>query len=544
MNNMAEENKKYFYVTTPIYYASAHLHIGHSYCEVITDATARYKRERGYEVYFLTGADEHGQKIEKNAEAAGMKPQEFVDEVAKTFISTWSALKISNNGFIRTTDPKHVACVQKVFSKLLAQGDIYLGKYEGWYCTPDESFWTDSQVRKGEDGKFYCPECGREVHRETEEAYFLNCKKYIPALLKFYDEHPDFVPNGRLSEMINTFIKPGLEDLCITRTSFSWGIPIKENPKHIVYVWIDALLNYISALGYLSDDDSLFRKFWSNDAEIVHFVGREINRFHTIYWPILLMALGLRLPDHVYVHGLLLTRSGVKLSKSLGNAPSPLPLIERYGVDCLRYYMIREIPIGEDGTFTPKQFVERINSDLVNSYGNLLNRTLSMLNKYDEGVIPAYTEPKNALVKKSYDDIDLYVKQYEQLMDKFNLTRGAETAIGLINVGNKLIQDAEPWNLAKDPAKKSELDEVMHVLFEILRTGSILLRPFLVEKADEALNQMNVPEEGRKYGSFTDYNLIDNVRINEPKVLFPRLNKDVEMKWLADLIDVHGPKHE
>jgi len=537
-------DKKYFYITTPIYYASAHLHIGHAYCEVISDSVARYKRERGYQVYFLTGADEHGQKIQKNAEAAGMDPQAFVDKVAKTFVETWSALKISNDGFIRTTDPKHVACVQKVFSKLLEKGDIYLGKYEGWYCTPDESFWTDSQVKVGEDGKHYCPECGREVHRETEEAYFLNCKKYIPQLLKFYEDHPDFVPDGKLNEMINTFIKPGLEDLCITRTSFSWGIPIKENPKHVVYVWIDALLNYISALGYLSDDPSLFDKFWSDDAEIVHFVGREINRFHTIYWPILLMALGLRLPDHVYVHGLLLTRSGVKLSKSLGNAPSPIPLIERYGLDALRYYMVREVPIGEDGTFTPKQFVERINQDLVNSYGNLLNRTLSMMNKYFDGVIPAYSEPKNALVKKAYDDIALYKTQYESYMDKFNLTKGADTAINLINVGNKLVQDSEPWNLAKDPAKKEDLEEVMHALIEILRAGTLFLRPFLVEKSEEAFRQMNVPEKGRVYDSVVDHTIVDNVKIGTPSVLYPRLNKDVEIAWLADLIDVHEAKHD
>src|SRR5574344_826319 len=282
---MPENQKKYFYITTPIYYASATLHIGHSYCEVITDSLARYKRERGYDVFFLTGADEHGQKIAKNAANAGKDPQAFVDEVAENFKKTWGAMHISNDDFIRTTDKRHVESVQKAFSKLLKQGDIYLSKYEGWYCTPDESFWTDSQVKVNEKGVHVCPECGREVHRESEEAYFLNCKKYIPQLLKFYEDHPDFVPDGKLNEMINTFIKPGLEDLCITRTSFTWGIPVKENPKHVIYVWIDALLNYVTALGYLSDDDSRLQKYWSNDSEIVHFVGREINRFHTIYWP-------------------------------------------------------------------------------------------------------------------------------------------------------------------------------------------------------------------------------------------------------------------
>lgn len=537
------ENKKNFYVTTPIYYASANLHIGHSYCEVISDAVARYKRERGYDVFFLTGADEHGQKIAKNAEAAGKDPQTFVDEVAKNFVKTWGAMHISNDDFIRTTDKRHVESVQKAFSKLLEKGDIYLGKYEGWYCTPDESFWTDSQVKIDKDGKHVCPECGREVHKETEEAYFLNCKKYVPQLLEFYKTHPDFVPDGKLNEMINTFIKPGLEDLCITRTSFKWGIPVKENPKHVIYVWIDALLNYITALGYLSDDDSKFKKFWGDNCEIVHFVGREINRFHTIYWPILLMALGLRLPNHVYVHGLLLTRSGVKLSKSLGNAPSPLPLIDRYGLDSLRYYMIREVPIGEDGTFTPKQFVDRINMDLVNSYGNLLNRTLSMIAKYDGGVIPEYKEPKSDNVKKAYTDIDLYINQYQDQMDKFDVTKGADTAISLINVGNKLIELEAPWVLAKDPSKKEELDETMYVLSEILRVGSILLRPFLVIKADEALKQINVPEAYFKYETVFDHKGLSEVKNNPAVQLFPRLNKDEEMKYLADLIDVHTGAH-
>jgi methionyl-tRNA synthetase len=421
----------------------------------------------------------------------------------------------------------------------LKQGDIYLGKYEGWYCTSDEAFWTDSQV--GEN--HVCPSCGRPVHKETEEAYFLNCKKYIPQLLKFYEDHPDFVPDGKLNEMINTFIKPGLEDLCITRTSFTWGVPIKEDPKHVVYVWIDALLNYVSALGYLSDDDSKFRKYWGPDSEIVHFVGREINRFHTIYWPILLMALGIRLPDHVYVHGLLLTRSGVKLSKSLGNAPSPLPLIDRYGLDELRYYMIREVPIGDDGTFTPTQFVNRINMDLVNSYGNLLNRTISMIAKYFNGVIPNYAKPVNSNVVKAYQDMELYLNQYENHMDAFDVTRGADDAINLINIGNKLIEVEAPWVLAKDPAKTEELAETMYVLTEILKTGSILLRPFLVNKAEEALTQLNVPAEERLYKNIREIGKLGGVKIGQAAQLFPRLDKDKEMEYLATLIDVHTGEH-
>lgn len=531
-----ENNKKYFYVTTPIYYASANLHIGHAYCEVISDSMARYKRLRGYDVFFLTGADEHGEKIAKNAAAAGMKPQDFVDSVAKTFKSTWKAMDISNDDFIRTTDERHVEVVKKVFTKLLSQGDIYLGKYEGWYCTSDEAFWTESQV--GEN--HVCPDCGRPVHKETEDAYFLNVKKYIPQLLQFYKDHPDFVPDGKLNEMINTFIKPGLEDLCITRTSFDWGIPINENPKHVVYVWIDALLNYISALGYMSKDDSKFKKFWGPDAEIVHFVGREINRFHTIYWPILLMALGLRCPDHVYVHGLLLTRSGVKLSKSLGNAPSPIPLIAHYGLDSLRYYMIREVPIGEDGTFTPKQFVDRINTDLVNNYGNLLNRTLTMVNKYYDGIIPEYKVPAEEKTKKIYSDINLYLNEYEAQMDVYNVTKGADAAMNLLNIGNKYIEDQAPWNLVKDSTKADILAETMYALCEVIRIGSIILKPFLVIKADEALNQLNIPNDLRQYETLKTIGKLGGIKvIDTPVQLFPRLNKDLEMEYLAAMIDVN-----
>ncbi|MFA6830197.1 MAG: methionine--tRNA ligase, partial [Bacilli bacterium] len=313
---MAEQTKKNFYVTTPIYYASGNIHIGHTYCCTCSDVIARYKRLRGYDVRFMTGSDEHGQKIQGKALEAGVTPQEYVDKIAESFKEVWKAMDISYDYYVRTTDKSHVECVKKVFTKLLSQGDIYLGQYKGWYCTFCESFFTDEQV--GE--QHLCPDCHRPVHAETEDAYFLNVKKYVPALLKFYEEKPSFSQKDKINEMINTFIKPGLEDLCITRTSFDWGIPINEDPKHVVYVWIDALLNYVSALGYTTEDDSLMQKFWSDDSEIIHLIGRDITRFHTIYWPILLMALGLRQPDKVIVHGLLLTRSGVKLSKSLGNA--------------------------------------------------------------------------------------------------------------------------------------------------------------------------------------------------------------------------------
>ncbi|CDE16157.1 MAG TPA: methionine--tRNA ligase [Firmicutes bacterium] len=523
---------KCFYITTPIYYASANLHIGHAYCTVMTDIIARYKRERGYDVWFLTGADEHGEKIARNAEKAGMQPQEFVDKIAANFHENWSRLKISNNDFIRTTDQRHVETVQKAFTMLLEKGDIYLGKYKGWYCTPCESFWTEMQV--GED--HVCPDCGRPVHEESEDAYFLNVKKYIPQLLKFYEEHPEFVPGGKLNEMINTFIKPGLDDLCITRTSFTWGIPVRENPKHVVYVWIDALLNYVSALGYLSDDDSKFKKYWSEGTEIVQFAGREINRFHTIYWPILLFALGLRTPDVVYIHGLLLTRSGVKLSKSLGNAPSPLPLIDRYGLDTLRFYMAREVKLGDDGTFTPNQFVERTNMDLVNNYGNLINRTVSMIAKYYGGKIPSYAEPIMDTTKELYADIEKGIADYEKAFDSYEVTNAARIAIEMLDKGNKYIEVQAPWALSKG-GETEKLAETMYVLAEIIRVGSIMLRPILVEKADVTLGMLGLPEELTKYDSIHNHTSLGGLETKKGELLFPRLDKEAEVDYLSKLID-------
>ncbi len=526
-------DKKYFYVTTPIYYASAHLHIGHAYCEAISDTVARYKRLRGYEVFFLTGSDEHGEKIAKNAANNNMEPQEFVDKIHLNFIENWKNMDISYDKFIRTTDKEHIEVVQKVFTKLLNQGDIYLGGYEGWYCTSCESFWTNSQV--GEN--HVCPDCGRQVHKETQQAYFLNCKKYVDRLLQFYKEHPNFVPGGKLNEMINTFITPGLEDLCITRQDVKWGIPVKEDPNQVIYVWIDALLNYISALGYSTDDESLFNKFWSNDSTIVQFAGREINRFHTIYWPILLMALGLRLPDTIYIHGLLLTRSGVKLSKSLGNAPSPLPLIERYSLDALRYYMAREMVIGEDGTFTPKQFVERINADLVNNYGNLLNRTLGMVKKYFNGVVPVYKEIDDENIKNLYSNVNKYLDEYEKAMDVYDVTKGATNAMYLLDLGNKFIEVQAPWILAKDPSKKDVLEQSMYALEEVLRIGSIILQPFLVTKAKLALEQLNVPTSLQDYSTVRTIGKMSNITNNPASQLFPRLDVTKEMEYLTELID-------
>ena len=535
---MTENKKKNFYITTPIYYASGNIHIGHTYCCVCADTIARYKRLAGYNVRFMTGSDEHGQKIQEKAEAAGLEPKAYVDKIAASFKEVWKALDISYDWYVRTTDDYHVSVVQKVFSELLEKGDIYLGEYKGWYCTPDETFWSDSQVVIDEKGNHFCPDCHRPVHLDSEKAYFLNVKKFVPWLLEFYAKNPDFFSRDKMNEMINTFIKPGLEDLCITRTSFTWGIPIKEDPKHVIYVWIDALLNYISALGYKSDDDHLFKTFWGDDSEIVHLVGRDITRFHTIYWPILLKALNLREPDRVIVHGLLLTKSGVKLSKSLGNAISPYPLIEKYGVDSLRYYMVREIRFGEDGNFTPAQFVDRLNSDLANSYGNLVNRTLSMINKYFEGVIPEYAEPTNDITRKLYQDIEEKLIQYNAFMEDLKITEGAEKAIELVNLGNKYFDDIAPWTQAKNN-NIVLLKECLYAAAEIIRIGSIILSPMMPSKTTDALNQENVPEELRTLASTHAIGKLSGIHINSLSALFPRLKKDDEIKYLTELID--GP---
>lgn len=535
---MTENKKKNFYITTPIYYASGNIHIGHTYCCVCADTIARYKRLAGYNVRFMTGSDEHGQKIQEKAEAAGLEPKAYVDKIATSFKEVWKALDISYDWYVRTTDDYHVSVVQKVFSELLEKGDIYLGEYKGWYCTPDETFWSDSQVVVDEKGNHFCPDCHRPVHLDSEKAYFLNVKKFVPWLLEFYAKNPDFFSRDKMNEMINTFIKPGLEDLCITRTSFTWGIPIKEDPKHVIYVWIDALLNYISALGYKSDDDHLFQTFWGDDSEIVHLVGRDITRFHTIYWPILLKALNLREPDRVIVHGLLLTKSGVKLSKSLGNAISPYPLIEKYGVDSLRYYMVREIRFGEDGNFTPAQFVDRLNSDLANSYGNLVNRTLSMINKYFEGVIPEYAEPTSDITRKLYQDIEEKLIQYNAFMEDLKITEGAEKAIELVNLGNKYFDDIAPWTQAKNN-NIVLLKECLYAAAEIIRIGSIILSPMMPSKTTDALNQENVPEELRTLASTHAIGKLSGIHINSLSALFPRLKKDDEIKYLTELID--GP---
>lgn len=532
---MKKQEKKNFYITTPIYYASGDIHIGHTYCCVCADTIARFKRLKGYNVRFMTGSDEHGQKIEANAKSKGMNPKAYVDEIANNFKKVWKDMNVSYDYYVRTTDDNHQEIVKKVFTKLLAQGDIYLGEYKGWYCTHCESFWSENQLEI-KDGKKCCPDCHREVHIDSEEAYFLNVKKYVPWLLDFYKTHSEFMSQDKMNEMINTFIKPGLEDLCITRTSFDWGIHVKENPKHVIYVWIDALLNYISALGYLQDDDKLMKTFWGDNSNIIHLVGRDITRFHTIYWPILLKALNLRQPDQVIVHGLLLTKSGVKLSKSLGNALSPYPLIERYSVDSLRYYMINEMEFGQDGNFTPTQFVDRLNSDLANSYGNLINRTLSMINKYFNGVIPKYKVPKNEYTKSLYKELDCKLNQYDEEMENLNITSGSHTAMSIVNLCHKYFDDMAPWSLAKNE-KIDDLNECLYTACEVCRISSILLSPIMPDKTTIALDQENVPQESRTYASLNKYGSLSNIKINTPSQLFPRLDKQKEIEYLTNLID-------
>ncbi len=524
--------KNKFYITTPIYYPSAKLHIGHAYCTTLSDTLARYKRMRGFETYFLTGSDEHGMKIEKNAIAAGLSPQEFVDNIVVSFKKLWSALDITNDDFIRTTDERHWKTVQKVFTKLLENGDIYLGHYEGWYCKECEAFWTEIQAGPNH----VCPDCGRPVQKAKEEAYFFKTKKYIDRLLKYYDEHPNFLlPESRKNEMINTFIKPGLEDLCISRTSFSWGVPIVENPKHVVYVWLDALTNYISALGYLQEDDSLFKKFWLDEkSEKIHILGADITRFHAIYWPMFLMALDLPLPDREFVHGLLMTKDG-KMSKSKGNTIDPYPLIERYGVDAVRYYLVREVSFGSDGQFTPEQFIERINMDLANNLGNLLNRTVSMINKYYDGVIPEYQKGINPFDNEIETLIEETIKEYENNFDNLHMTEAVAVVMKLVSRANKYIDETMPWVLAKE-GKKLELASSMTHLIRVLYIAGILLQPVLTRKADLLLDQIGVLKNKRTYRSIKDEKLLNGVKVQKGEQLFPRLDEPLEVEYIVSMM--------
>jgi len=474
--------KEKFYLTTPIYYPSANFHIGHCYTTIIADAIARYKRLNGYDVFFLTGTDEHGQKIEKKAIEAGVSPKEYVDKIVDNAKDLWKSLDISYDKFIRTTDSEHVACVQKIFEKLYQQGDIYKGEYKGLYCTPCESFWTETQLK---DGK--CPDCGRDVHEVKEEAYFFKLSKYQDRLVDYIESHPEFIqPVSRKNEMINNFIKPGLEDLCVSRTSFKWGIPVTFNDKHIVYVWIDALSNYISALGYLSQDDSKFKRYWPAD---LHIVGKEIVRFHTIIWPIMLMALGLELPKKVFGHGWLVIDGG-KISKSSGNYQDPREYIAMYGIDAVRYFVLREVPFGNDGNFSVDAMVTRANADLANVLGNLVNRTIGMINKYFDGVVTntrCSEELDNDLIKVALSLRDKVDKD----MDKLEVSSALEHIFDLFRACNKYIDETMPWILAKEENKKDRLATVLYNLVESIRIGTVFLSPFIPSASERIFKQLN-----------------------------------------------------
>ena len=531
--------KKKFFISTPIYYPSASPHLGHAYCTTLTDVIARGKRERGYDVFFLTGLDEHGQKIEKNALAKGVEPQAFVDEIAKKFLSLWEAMGISNDDFIRTTEHRHTQAVQKIFSTMLAKDDIYLSSYEGWYCVHEETFYTETQVGP----EHVCPECGRPVEKASESAYFYRCRKYADDLTKFFDEHPSFItPESRKNEMVNNFIKPGLQDLCVSRTSFTWGVPVVEDPKHVVYVWLDALTNYITALGYLQDNDEKFRYFWEDpNTEIVHVIGADITRFHTIYWPMFLSSLGLREPDRVFVHGLLMMKDG-KMSKSKGNAISAYPLIERYGIDAVRYYLVSEVPFGENGTFTPEQFVMRINQDLANNLGNLLNRTVSMLAKYYEGVIPAYVGAILPQDKELEEAMEQTIVKFESLNDDLKVTEAYLEVMNLVSMANKYIQDTAPWALAKDESKKDELASCMNHLARVLFEAGMLLKPILITKSDKIFDQLGVPADKRIYEAMHDLSWMDGIMSAKGEQLFPRLDQAQEEAAIAEMMN--GPKEQ
>jgi methionyl-tRNA synthetase len=524
--------KNKFYITTPIYYPSAKLHIGHAYCTTLCDVYARFRRMQGYETYFLTGADEHGQKIEKNAQIAGKTPQEFVDGIVVGFHKLWSALEITNDDFIRTTEKRHYEVVQRIFSRMIARDDIYLSKYEGWYCTHCEAFWTDTQVGPNH----LCPDCGRPVARDSEPAYFFRTGKYLDRLLKFYDENPKFItPESRKNEMINTFIKPGLEDLSVSRTSFKWGIPVLENPDHVVYVWLDALTNYITALGYDSDNDGLFKKFWADEnTEIIHVIGADITRFHTIYWPMFLMSEGLRLPDREFVHGLLMMKDG-KMSKSKGNVVDPYPLLERYGVDALRYYLVRETTFGSDGQFTPEQFVERINVDLANDFGNLLNRTIAMIIKYFDGVVPEYKGDVTPFDKDLRELAEFTVKDYETLLADLKITDAFVSVFKLISAANKYIDNTEPWNLKKNGEDK-QLASVMNHLANVLYEAGILLQPVLTHAPKKLFDALGVSEEKRKYEHIRTFGVLGGEEVKKIDPLFPRLDVEVEVNFIKDLM--------
>ena len=528
--------KQKYYITTPIYYPSGNWHLGHCYTTVICDAIARFRRMDGYDVFFLTGTDEHGVKIEKRAAENNTTPQAFVDKLVGDIKRLWEKLNISYDKFIRTTDDYHVKAVQKIFKRLYDQGDIYKAEYEGMYCTPCESFWTESQLV---DGK--CPDCGRPVEKAKEESYFFRLSKYQDRLIELYKNNPSFIsPKSRMNEMINNFIKPGLQDLCVSRTSFKWGIPVTFDDKHVIYVWIDALTNYITALGYGGDDDSLFKKYWPAD---LHMVGKEIVRFHTIIWPALLMALGLELPKEVYGHGWLLI-GGDKMSKSKGNVVDPFILSDRYGVDAVRYFLLREVPFGSDGVYTNEALITRTNADLANDLGNLVSRTTAMITQYFGGKVPAPTKAEEIdgeLVSMSVAALGKVRENVENLLIPESLSE----IFRLIQRANKYIDETMPWALAKDPDKRERLATVLYNLAEVIRVSAVLISPFMPDTAQKIYDHLclgKLPSDFESVKTFGGLPVGGDVVKGE--ALFPRRDVKKELAELEKLAESADKKEE